>query len=101
LVGFVTALSLHTSIPLGGRLLSFEIEDSPDARTLPVGGYHPVETTRLRTWGARLQEPLPLSRMEEVPPTFRAVMRALDQSSDHAFLRAVGAYRVAIRDKFS
>lgn len=96
LVGFVTALSLHTAIPLNGRVLSFEIEDSPNARTLPVGGSHPIETTSLRTWGARLQEPLLLSRMEEVPPTFRGVMRAFDQTIDHAFRRAIGAYRGAI-----
>ena len=96
LVGFVTALSLHTAVPLNGRLLSFEIEESPEARVLPVGGFHPIETTRLRTWGNRLQEPLPLSRMEEVPPTFQAVMRALDQTIDHAFLRTISAYRGAV-----
>lgn len=94
LAAFIVALSLHTTAPLSGRLLLFEIEEAAERRHLPIGGYRPIETTRLPGW--TLQQPITKALIAEIPATYAGVIRVFDQTSDNSLLRSLGAYRAAI-----
>jgi hypothetical protein len=93
---FIIGASLHTECFLRTQWLRFDQQS--DGTFRPHSGGPAIRLARLESWP--LQQRTTAEDRRQIAETFQFVKRAFEVPHEHSFLRAVGAYRVAMTSTF-